>query len=290
MAKSTGKPQGRSGSQSQAARERQGKQNPDAGRGAGRNGTAGGRGEQGRSGRKAQSGRERTGDDQEQQSGLAGRVGGTVKEHPITAAAVSAGVALLAAQGLRMALGSSRGASDEDEDGSGQAEGSAEGRDESEGQEDQDEGEGGGLMGRLRGGASRVGSAFGGSANAIKRGASSGFGRGREAAAQGWDNHPLMLCGVALALGAGIGILLPTTRQEDRLMGERADKLTGRLKKSGREFFRQGRSIAGKVVGTAMSTTSKEAEREGLTPDRIGKKVKRLVGHVRDAVSEAIEE
>jgi hypothetical protein len=213
----------------------------------------------------------------------------------MTSAAVGAGVALLAAQGLRMALGgsnSSRDASDEGEEDSGSAEASAseeEDQGEEGGQEDEGE-EGGGFMGRLRGGASRLGSVFGGSAQAIKRGAQSGFGRGRDVAGQGWASHPLMLCGVALAAGAGIGMLLPSTRQEDRLMGKSADKVTGRIRKGGQEFFRQGRQIAGKVVSSAVSATSKEAEREGLTPDRIGKKVKRLVSHVRDAVSEAIDE
>jgi ElaB/YqjD/DUF883 family membrane-anchored ribosome-binding protein len=307
MAKATGRAQGRSGPPAQG-RERQGKQNPEPGRGGGggpRNGTAGGRrNEQGRSQRRSrgQSGRSQPGEEQEQ-SGLVGRIGGagkaiggTVKEHPMTSAAVGAGVALLAAQGLRMALGglnSSRDASDEGEEDSGQAEDStSEEQDEGSGEEGQeDEGEvGGGWMGRLRGGASRLGSVFGGSAQAIKRGAQSGFGRGREAAGQSWATHPLMLCGMALAVGAGVGMLLPSTRQEDRLMGKSADKVTGRIRKGGQEFFRQGRQIAGKVVSTAVSATSKEAEREGLTPDRIGKKVKRLVNHVRDAVSEAIEE
>jgi hypothetical protein len=322
MAKATGRAQGRSGSQGQQAkaqgRERQGKQNPDANRGAGgggggrgsnssTNGTAERRREQGGARSQGGQGRPARNQSEQEQSGVGGRlsgagqaIGGTVKEHPITAAAVGAGVALLAAQGLRMALGasgSSRDASDEEEqEDSRSAEGSAS-EEEGEEEESADEGgqedegqESGGFMGRLRGGASRVGSVFGGSAQAIRRGAQSGFGRGREAAGQGWANHPLMLCGMALAVGAGVGMMLPSTRQEDRLMGKSADKVTGRIQKGGQEFFRQGRQIAGKVVSTAVSATSKEAEREGLTPDRIGKKVKRLVNNVRDAVSEAIDE
>ena len=298
MAKSTGKAQGRSGGAGQGGRERQGKSNPEAPRGGGRNGAAGRPDKQSAQSRSNERPGRGQGGDEQQKSGVAGRVGDTVKEHPITAAAVGAGVALLAAQGLRMALGagsnSSRGASDENEEDSSSAEGSAgeEEQDEDSDEEgEQEEGdEGGGMMGRLRGGAARVGSAFGGSAQAIKRGASSGYERGRDAATQGWQNHPLLLCGLAVAVGAGVGLLLPTTRQEDRLMGEAADKVTGRIKSAGQEFFRQGKQIAGKVVGSAVDATSKEAEREGLTPDRLGKKVKRLVSHVRDAVSEAIEE
>ena len=93
-----------------------------------------------------------------------------------------------------------------------------------------------------------------------------------------------------MAVGAAAGFMLPRTRQEDRLMGEAADKVTGRLKKAMTDSFRQGRTVAGKVVHEAVSTTAKEAEREGLTPDRLGKEVKRLVSHVREAVSNAVEE
>jgi hypothetical protein len=39
-----------------------------------------------------------------------------------------------------------------------------------------------------------------------------------------------------------------------------------------------------------VDATEREAEREGLTPARLGRKVKRALGNVRQAVSEAIEE
>jgi hypothetical protein len=137
---------------------------------------------------------------------------------------------------------------------------------------------------------SRVGSALGSSGGAIRRGAQSGFQRGRQAADQNWQSRPLLMCGVALAIGAAAGFMLPRTRQENRLMGKAAAKVTGRMKKVVTESFSQGRSMAGKVVHKAVSATAKEAEREGLTADRLSKKVKRLVSHVREAVSDAVEE
>ena len=63
-----------------------------------------------------------------------------------------------------------------------------------------------------------------------------------------------------------------------------------KIKKGGQAFFRQGRSIAGKVVHEAVNTTAESIEREGLSPDRLGKKVKKVLGNVREAVSNAIEE
>lgn len=346
--KATGKAQGRSRPQAQAkgkGNQRQGKQGPDSGRGGGgsaggargaANGTAARRGGEQRGQQSGNSGQERNrprsqeqepqqDEQQEQQQDLSqdsggGKVGDTLKQHPFTTAALGAGLTLLAAQGLRMALGGSGGnaqarggeGEEEDEDSSGQAsfldadeeeEGEEEDDDArgasasdeedeegSEEDEDEEDAEEGGFTSRLRQGVSRVGSALGGSGGAIRRGAQSGFQRGRQAADQNWHNHPLVMCGVALAVGAAAGFMLPRTRQEDRLMGETADKVTGRLKKAMTDSFRQGRTVAGKVVHEAVNATAKEAEREGLTPDRLGKKVKRLVSHVREAVSNAVEE
>jgi hypothetical protein len=39
-----------------------------------------------------------------------------------------------------------------------------------------------------------------------------------------------------------------------------------------------------------VDATAREIEREGLSPDRLGKKVKRVASHVRDAVAEAVQE
>jgi hypothetical protein len=329
--KSSGKSQGRSRPQAQSknqGRASQQNQNADsgrAGRGGGQgaaNGTAssaksGGSQQKGRAtGRQGPKNQER---EQSQQAGSGGKVGDTLKQHPITAAALGAGLTLLAAQGLRMAIGARNPSGEENDGTSPESSQSEEGQDEGyeededardasasgeEGEEEEgeegDEGEGGsggGLSGRLRNGASslgRIGSKFGqafrGSGDAIKRGAKSGFDRGREGAGQSWTNHPLFVCGVALAVGTAAGFLLPPTRQEDQLMGETSDKLAGRFKKGGKEAFRQGRAVAGRVLHEAVSASARETEREGLTPDRLGKKFKRVFTNVRDAVAEAVQE
>lgn len=285
--KASGRAQGRSRPQAQKQnRQRQSKRNPDSGAGTreARNGNASSR---------------RQGREQEpQESGgvgaAAGKVGETIKQHPITTAALGAGLTLLAAQGLRMAIGNgARGQGEEDEqDDSAQASRSEEEQgdeEDSEGEEDEGE-EGGGFTGRLAKLGSKFGSAFRGSGDAIRRGAQSGFQQGREGAEQGWQNHPLVLCGVALAAGVAIGYMIPSTSQEDRLMGNASDKLTGRIRKGGQAFFRQGRSLAGRALSEAVSATARETEREGLTTDRLGKKVKRVLGNVRDAVANAVQE
>jgi hypothetical protein len=98
------------------------------------------------------------------------------------------------------------------------------------------------------------------------------------------------MCLAALAAGATVGALLPSTRAEDGLIGETSDRLTGRAKKAGQELWSQGRTIAGRAIQEAVDTTAREIEREGLNPERLGRKVKRVASHVRDAVANAVQD
>jgi hypothetical protein len=309
--KASGKAQARSRPQTQSKstnRSSQQKRNPEADRGAA-NGTAARKSQQpgkAREARDRQGGQEQQDQEEAQQSQQpeagGGGVADTIKQHPISAAALGAGLTLLAAQGLRMAIGSGRGQSEDDETpeafGSGEDEDAGEEEDDARGasassEEEGDEGDeeqGGGFSGRLGRIGSKVGSAFRGSGNAIRRGARSGFERGRESAGEAWHNHPLVMCGAALVAGAAAGFLLPPTRQEDRLVGKTSDKVAGRFKKAGQDFFRQGRSVASRALHEAVNTAASEAEREGLTPDRLGKKFKRVFSNVRDAVADSIQE
>jgi hypothetical protein len=299
--KTTGKSQGQGRSRPQGQSKNQ-KQNPDSGRSGGGGGSRGAR-NGAASGERQQQGRgreqEQEPEEQGQESGVGAagtKVAQTMKQHPITTAAIGAGLTLLAAQGLRMAIGA--GSKSDDQEGQEEQDGGAQGSasDEDQGDEggdeenEQDEGGGGGFGGRLGRLGSKFGSVFRGSGQAIQRGAKSGFQQGRQGAEQSWAGHPLLLAGVALAVGAAAGYLIPSTSQEDRLMGETSDKVTGRIKKGGQAFFRQGRTIAGKVVHEAVNSTAESIEREGLSPDRLGKKVKKVFGNVREAVSNAIEE
>ena len=120
------KAQGRSRPQAQSKgpnRQAQQKRNPDAGRSAA-NGAA----------RRPGGGSQREKGDDGPQPGGAGKVGDKIKQHPITAAALGAGLTLLAAQGLRMAVGAAGGRSgdEEEQDDSPDARSSREDEDDSE--------------------------------------------------------------------------------------------------------------------------------------------------------------
>jgi len=144
-------------------------------------------------------------------------------------------------------------------------------------------GGGGGGGGGMRQRLSRVGSVVGQAAHG-------GFQRGKEFSARSWQDHPLFICVAALAAGVAAGMLLPGSPAEDRTMGKASDRITGRLRNAAQDLLGQGREVVGRVVSEATDTVTREAEREGLTPDRLGKKVKRVVSQVRQAVNDAIEE
>ena len=74
------------------------------------------------------------------------------------------------------------------------------------------------------------------------------------------------------------------------MLGKWSDQIAGRFKKTGRKLVGQGKDLVERVVSEGTETLSREAEREGLTPSRLTKKIRRLTAHVRDAVSDAVQD
>ena len=136
-------------------------------------------------------------------------------------------------------------------------------------------------------GVSRTGEVLRDGASAVGEGVQHGYEYSRDAMADLWENHPLAVGMGLLALGVAAGMLLPATGLERRLMGERSQGLRDRAKTAGRELVSQGKELAEKVVSTGASAAAAEAERVGLTPERLTRKVKRVAGRVRKAVAEA---
>lgn len=210
-------------------------------------------------------------------SKIASKVGGTIKQHPVLTA-VGAGAGLLIAEGVRRAIsgsGSSKSrksrSSEEDDDEDAGAEDSYETSDESdeddgdeESEDDEDDSSRrGGVMGSAR----------------------QGFDRGREIASAGWQKYPLLVCGLAIGLGAVAGMVLPSSSLEDHTLGPAAGKIAKKLKSAGKMV----KELASKAYEEAASTVSQEAERVGITPHRLGRKVKHVAVKVRDAVTDAVQ-
>lgn len=83
--------------------------------------------------------------------------------------------------------------------------------------------------------------------------------------ADGYDylrrEQPLVLGAIAVAAGAALGALLPSTRREDEWMGEQSEEATRRLKREGREKAAEAKSAAADAA---------EAAREAADPNRQG--------------------
>jgi hypothetical protein len=137
-------------------------------------------------------------------------------------------------------------------------------------------------------GISRLGSAVKGGASALGHAAHEGYQRGKEIGGRGVENHPLVLCAVSLAAGAALGFLLPATPFEDQMMGKMSDRVTGNLMGRSRDLIGQGKQLVTRALDEAVRATAREAEKEGLTPRRLGRKVKRVVANVRESVANTI--
>lgn len=75
------------------------------------------------------------------------------------------------------------------------------------------------------------------------------------------DENPLAMGAVALAVGAAIGMALPSTRQEDRIMGKARDDLVERAEGVAEDAMHR----AERVAEEAGKAAEEEAERQNLT-------------------------
>ncbi|GAA3969755.1 hypothetical protein [Allohahella marinimesophila] len=55
------------------------------------------------------------------------------------------------------------------------------------------------------------------------------------------DQNPLALVAIGIGIGAALGLLLPSTRREDRIMGAQRDRLKGQLMDASAQQLRQAR-------------------------------------------------
>jgi len=149
----------------------------------------------------------------------------SVKNHPVPALVVGAGLGYLAALGLRRSAPQAsrisegaRGVLETVGEGIG---GAAETTKEALGTagETIKEGATKAWHGAERG-LSKAGSALREGASAVGQSAERAFETSREAVGDTWEKHPLMVCAAVLAAGAAAGLLLPRTRAEDQTLGK----------------------------------------------------------------------
>ena len=75
------------------------------------------------------------------------------------------------------------------------------------------------------------------------------------------EENPLAVGAVALALGAAVGLAIPSTRIESQYMGEARDNLLQKAEQSARDAVEKVQQVAGQV----KETVKEEAKTQGLT-------------------------
>lgn len=105
------------------------------------------------------------------------------------------------------------------------------------------------------------------------------------------EEYPL---GVALGfLGLGIltGLLLPRTRQEDELMGEKSDQLIERAKEAGKETMEKAKTAAQRVTASTIDESkrqAKEAAKDQIS--EIGDRIGAIANRGKEEAARAAEE
>ena len=111
------------------------------------------------------------------------------------------------------------------------------------------------------------------------------FGAARSQLGELFEDQPLLLGAIGVAIGAGIAASLPATEVEADLFGETSDD----LKNQAREFVSHANERVGAAARDAVSAATEEARRQGLTPEgvmkavgEVGDKAKRIVSAAED--------
>ncbi len=85
---------------------------------------------------------------------------------------------------------------------------------------------------------------------------------GKESASHTLEDYPLAIGGIAMLLGLTVGSLLPRTRQENRILGEKADELKRRARDRARQASHEVMERGKEVVETGVEAASDEAQRQ----------------------------
>lgn len=98
----------------------------------------------------------------------------------------------------------------------------------------------------------RVGEGMHGAKDSLQHGAQ----RARGGFEHMLQDNPMAVGAIAIAVGALLGAVLPTTEQENRLMGELGDKVTGKAKSVASSVYEKGAETAKELGNQAKSAAN----------------------------------
>jgi hypothetical protein len=94
------------------------------------------------------------------------------------------------------------------------------------------------------------------------------------------EEQPLIVGAAALAAGTLVGLLLPSTRAEDELMGEARDSLINEVRGLGEQVLEKGKHVA----TAAADKVTEGAEAQGLSAEAVAEKVRNVGRDVAETV------
>ncbi len=128
------------------------------------------------------------------------------------------------------------------------------------------------MTGALADTASTVGGALADTASRTSRQAMDAVRQGRETAASFVTDQPLLCAAIGVAVGAAIASLLPSTKTENRLMGEASDAVKDKAGQVGSDAVGSAKNVASKVADRAQSAVKEE----GLSPGAVAEAARNL--------------
>jgi polyhydroxyalkanoate synthesis regulator phasin len=96
------------------------------------------------------------------------------------------------------------------------------------------------------------------------------------------EDYPFAVAVGFLGVGVLTGLLLPRTRQEDKLVGEKSDQLLEQVKETGKENLEKAKAVAQRITKTTMD----EAERQGITSEAKMSEIASKIGTVATKAKE----
>ncbi|HEY7246788.1 MAG TPA: hypothetical protein VH678_23180 [Xanthobacteraceae bacterium] len=98
-----------------------------------------------------------------------------------------------------------------------------------------------------------------------------------------FHDQPLLCAALGIAIGAAIAAALPSTRTEDKLLGETSDAVKDKIGQLASEQLESAKAAAGKAAQAAGTA----AVREGLSASGLADAARSVGERVRRVVTEA---
>ncbi|MEX0937221.1 MAG: DUF3618 domain-containing protein [Pirellulales bacterium] len=117
-------------------------------------------------------------------------------------------------------------------------------------------------------------------AERMRQGFERGYAQARHSLEDAVEQSPLAVGAAILGLGLIVGLTLPATRRENRLMGEASDDVKREVMRKGSEVIERGE----RATHAAIDAAAEEMQEQGLTPENAGKAVQRVAARTAETV------